>query len=568
MLRFAGALAAICFAANAQFTGLATPADGSRVYFATNLRQKNTAQPTWGKLYQVDSSGLQLTEVRDEVEPPLGTSIGVMSNPFAISGASMSADGKVLAVNAVRKCIGPGQFCTRQEYYATTVTSSGQSRDFTGRLQVSANGEWAFGPGSNGYFRQPLFLYHLTDGTEVPLNIPQLDGMLGVGVSTVGRVVADDGTVVYSASNDVVIIRAGQMRRIAPGGYPQQPVMDRTGATIVFPVNDAIRLVDSSDAGSSLLIGDGFAPSLSDDGRTLVYLANRTKPQIHIYHFGGASRQLGFDTAGIAQAILSGDGSTIYAVTLGGRLLKISAATGASQELIPRTPYLTGMGSSLAPGKLTAIPGVGLTDLSFTADAPLPESLNGIQVTIQGVAARISQVTPNAITVLVPPMVTGQASIDVIAPSPSPFEGVHADAFVVQYAPESLTLPDHRTLVAAHQDWHGLVTADDPARPGEVVHTYAVGLGDTSPPIAYGNAAPVNGPLSWLTIPVSCAVGDPFTPLEIPFQGLAPGFAGVYQLDVRMPSQFAGGHFELSCVWGGFGSGGPTLGGTVAITSQ
>src|SRR6185437_12000867 len=114
---------------------------------------------------------------------------------------------------------------------------------------------------------------------------------------------------------------------------------------LVFGLGDTIRLADPSGTGSSLLMEDGFAPSLSDDGRTLVYLANRAKPQIHVYRFGGISRQLGFDTAGIAQAIVSGDGSIIYAVTLGGRLVKINSTTGASQELIPRTPYL-GSGSA------------------------------------------------------------------------------------------------------------------------------------------------------------------------------------------------------------------------------
>jgi uncharacterized protein (TIGR03437 family) len=302
-----------------------------------------------------------------------------------------------------------------------------------------------------------------------------------------------------------------------------------------------------------------------------VYLADRTKPQIHVYRFGGASRQLGFDTAGIQQAIVSGDGSTIYAVTSAGRLLKISALTGASQELIPRTPYLAGGGPLLAPGKLTALAGVGLTDLSFTADAPLPESLNGIRVTIQGQTSRIASVTPTAITVLVPPTVktSGLASIDVSLTSPSPFDGLHEDTYIVPYAPDAVIVPGPNILAAAHQDWHAVVTADDPAQPGEVIHTYAVGLGDTSPPVAYGEAAPVNGPLSRLTIPVSCAgSNDTSKPVEILFQGLAPGYAGVYQIDLRLPSQITGSMFGLYCVWGGIGSGGPAFGGNVPVVSR
>jgi hypothetical protein len=60
---------AFAISACAQFFGLATPAAGSRVYFATTLRQKNSMQPIWGKFFQVDASGLNLALVRDQQVP-------------------------------------------------------------------------------------------------------------------------------------------------------------------------------------------------------------------------------------------------------------------------------------------------------------------------------------------------------------------------------------------------------------------------------------------------------------------------------------------------------------------
>jgi uncharacterized protein (TIGR03437 family) len=48
------------------------------------------------------------------------------------------------------------------------------------------------------------------------------------------------------------------------------------------------------------------------------------------------------------------------------------------------------------------------------------------------------------------------------------------------------------------------------------------------------------------TIPISCANSyNTKTPLEILYQGLAPGFDGVYQIDVWMPSGYSGSNFEL-----------------------
>jgi uncharacterized protein (TIGR03437 family) len=284
------------------------------------------------------------------------------------------------------------------------------------------------------------------------------------------------------------------------------------------------------------------------------------------------SRQLGFDPDGIAQAIVSGDGSTIYAVTLGGRLLRVSATTGVFQELIPRTPYLGGTQSLLAPGKLTTLTGVGLTDLSFTADAPLPASLNGIRVSIQGQTTLIQSVSPNAITVVVPPTVQPDSGpdtspVDVTLTSPSPFDGPHLDVLIAQYAPEFLSYPGVGTL-AVHQDWHAVVTQTDPGAPGEVIHLYAVGLGDTVPPVAYGQPAPASEPLARLKIPISCGNGNVSNPVEILYQGLAPGLAGVYQIDLRIPTNASRQGIGLFCMWGGFGGGGPILSGSVPIASQ
>ena len=242
----------------------------------------------------------------------------------------------------------------------------------------------------------------------------------------------------------------------------------------------------------------------------------------------------------------------------------ISVATRAVQELIPRTPYLTPNGPFPSPGKLTSLPGVGLTDLSFTADPPLPESLNGISVTLQTRTMRIQSVTPDAITVLVPPDIVPAGNglvtspLDVALTSPSPFEGPHEEIYIAQYAPEFLLVPGANILLAAHQDWSALVSADIPARRGEVLHAYAVGLGDTSPAVAYGQAAPVREPFARMTIPIGCGTSNnTSSPVDVLFQGLAPNLAGVYQIDLRVPAGLPDGNFGLYCVWGGIGTGGP-----------
>jgi len=63
--RIATVVVAFSSCAVAQFFSLATDASGSRLYFATPLRQKNTAQPAYGKVFRMDSSGLSMQEYLD-----------------------------------------------------------------------------------------------------------------------------------------------------------------------------------------------------------------------------------------------------------------------------------------------------------------------------------------------------------------------------------------------------------------------------------------------------------------------------------------------------------------------
>jgi hypothetical protein len=396
-------------------------------YFATALRQKNTTQPVYGKLFTLDPAGLKLFLSRDAQIPPApapGTISGTPTNPYDLQAASVSADGKVFAASAIRECVGDGSICTRLERYFTTISAAGQDKDYPGGLQLSAGGTWAFGAsGSVPGGQASGYLVNVTTGQQT-----KMSGVSRFQVASSGRPVADDGTAVYADDLSLVVVHGSGTRRITPANQalPTDAVIDRAGATIVFtvcanisttpnvvivncgPGSQSLRLADPSGSGSSLLVADGFAPALSDDGTTLLYLSTRTgSAQIRIANLNGGAtldRQLGFAVGGIARAILSGDGSTVYAVTTDGRLEKISVATRAVLELIPRTPYLAQFNpSQLAPGKLVALAGGGLTDFSFTADPPLPETLNGISVTIQGVKARILGVAPGAITVLVPP---------------------------------------------------------------------------------------------------------------------------------------------------------------------
>jgi uncharacterized protein (TIGR03437 family) len=571
----------------AQFFGMATPGDGSRVYFATPSRVKASGQNPYGKIFQYDTNGLRLVAARDpvplpNVTPPFN---GAATNAFDLGVADISSDGQLTAFGAERHCAGSDVvLCSKQELFSTTITANGQSRDYPGMLRLSANGQWAFGAGSqaNAFLRTLGYRVNLATGETRSIESEERPHLDRIQVSNTGRTVSDTGTAVFFDSRNIYVLQGDEISAIPTLGIVFDAVIDAAADKIVFssggPCSDVacptapteVRIT-SPGASGSLLLASGYAPSMTDDGRQVLYLSDRSgAPQIYMIGTDGTGdRRLTGEADGITRAILSGDGTVSYAVTGYGRLIRIATAAGTVRELIPSTPYL---GTSfnvgltyltslpvLAPNKLVTLRGAALSPSAVTAVPPLPSSLGGVQVTIQGITAKIAGVAPDSVTVLVPPGVTPDAAavVQMNVDTQTPFEAARTTT-VSALAPEFLPGPPLRfysgLTLAAHQDWSGLITEQNPARPGEVVHAYAVGLGPTNPVVAYGEAAPSQEPFAQLAASLACTVylQGPLplsVPVEILFAGLAPGFAGVYQVDWRVPAA-AAGFFSVGCTLG------------------
>ena len=84
-------------------------------------------------------------------------------------------------------------------------------------------------------------------------------------------------------------------------------------------------------------------------------------------------------------------------------------------------------------------------------------------------------------------------------------------------------------------------------QPGEILHFYATGLGQVASPPADGMPAPAD-PLAPTIVPVTCHAFSASGPdIPVLYAGLAPGFVGIYQLDVRLPATNLQPSMALSC---------------------
>jgi uncharacterized protein (TIGR03437 family) len=210
--------------------------------------------------------------------------------------------------------------------------------------------------------------------------------------------------------------------------------------------------------------------------------------------------------------------------------------------------------NSVAPGEYVTIFGTGFTTGNASATTlPFSKHLNGVQVTVNGQLAPLQFVSPTQINLLVPSVTTqSYATFQVFN------NGVPSNKVTVY---NNLTAPGIFTFTSLdgtyppalgpaavlHQDY-SLVTQDNPAVGGETLQIYVTGLGSVTPPVADGAAAPLNGPISYVDeFNAGTIMMDIMDPngqdlgADVTFAGLAPGLAGLYQINFVVPTGLASG---------------------------
>ena len=209
--------------------------------------------------------------------------------------------------------------------------------------------------------------------------------------------------------------------------------------------------------------------------------------------------------------------------------------------------------AGLTPGSLATVFVAGILDapgIVLASQLPLATSLNGVSVTVNGIAAPIYGLA-NAngreqVNFQAPFELAGQSSASVVV--------THAGQ---SSAPVTVTVRDVQPgiytangadAIVVHSADYTLVTPARPLVRGEYAFFYAAGLGRVANQPQTGAAAP-SDPLPATQNPVQVTLAG--LACEVPYAGLAPGFAGVYQVNFRVPPNAPSGANDLTVATSG-----------------
>ncbi len=229
-------------------------------------------------------------------------------------------------------------------------------------------------------------------------------------------------------------------------------------------------------------------------------------------------------------------------VTASGVFLSPVGVVNAANYAPPTNP--------IAPGELITLFGTNLANTTTIASTlPFPSSLGGVQVLINDRPAPVYAVSATQVSAIVPYATSGQyASIKVVNNNqPSNTVVMYSQAC----APGIFAVPavGYGYGAVLHADFK-LVDSSNPAKQGETVLIYLTGLGAVKPGVTDGAA----GPTSPLSVTVG-AYGVYFgTPTLAAYNGLAPGAAGLYQVNITIPKDSATGDVYLDLSGGPDGS--------------
>jgi uncharacterized protein (TIGR03437 family) len=239
-------------------------------------------------------------------------------------------------------------------------------------------------------------------------------------------------------------------------------------------------------------------------------------------------KQMAVDAAGTTAYLLTTSGVSV--VSLAGAAPTVRPVV-ASGGVVNSASY----GTAIAPGSVVSIFGSNLANDARAGTSPLPTVLGGVCATLNNKPLSLLLTSPTQINVQVPvELAAGRYPLVIRSLEKNVASGSQS-VTVAKVAPAVYTQSSGYAALY-HKDGRP-VTSSNPASRDEPLVMYATGLGTTTGgKVTTGQPAPSN-PLA-VTGSVQVYFGDPAmkqSEVIVDWSGLAPGFIGLYQLNLRVP---------------------------------
>jgi len=231
------------------------------------------------------------------------------------------------------------------------------------------------------------------------------------------------------------------------------------------------------------------------------------------------------------------------------------------QTIVNSASNIAGGFGFVSPGELVSVYGV-LIGSATSVQAPsgnLPTSLGGTTVTVNGTAVPIAYASQFRADVQIPQgLAWGSDAVFQVG-----YNGMTTPTVTLEVAstgPGIYTLQSGGggPIKAINQDGslNGIL---HPAPAGTYIALYASGLGATTPSVAAGTITP-SDQLYPTNQPVTASIGG--VPCTVLYAGLAPGYVGLYQVNVMLGSTVPSGTRNVVISVGGNSS---PLGSTIVV---
>lgn len=279
----------------------------------------------------------------------------------------------------------------------------------------------------------------------------------------------------------------------------------------------------------------GFLAELNPLGTGLVWAS---------YMGSGSVNAISLDSGGVVY--VTGSHAALMAAPIGGS----PSAAVSLVKIVPETsrlqfngPVVRNAASSApglpTPGGLASIPVSGL-DLagSISADSfPLPYELAGVTVFVDQrpvpLLSIVKTISGQQINFQMP-FETASNYLEI------QYKGISTYAWPLTTAPGIFLLADG-TPAIQHASDYSMVTPANPAAPGEDIIVWATGLGTLSAPATTGMPASEPDPVKYAALlQISRSIG------AITYAGLAPGYVGLYQVNIKLSPTLASGTANLA----------------------